>query len=77
MKWTSENCMFQKQMLELKQVNVKLQNEVDELEQYGWRSCIRIDDIPQLSNESSSDVFNSIVDMFKSWFSSILTELTV
>ena len=53
MKWTSENCMFQKQMLELKPVNVKLQNEVDELEQYGWRSCIRIDDIPQLSNESS------------------------
>ena len=57
-------CMFQNQMLELKQANIKLQNELDELEQYGRRSCIRIDGIPEVSNESSEDVFSNIVDMF-------------
>ena len=63
-KISSENCMFPNQILELKQANVKLQNDLDELEQYGRRSCIRIDGIPEVSNESSEDVFNSIVDMF-------------
>ena len=63
-KISSENCMFQNQILELKQTNVKLQNEIDELEQYDRCSCIRIDGIPEVSNESSDDVFNNIVDMF-------------
>ena len=63
-KISSENCMFQNQILGLKQANVKLQNDTDELEQYGRRSCIRIDGIPEVSNESSDDVFNNIVDMF-------------
>ena len=63
-KISSENVMFQNQILELKQANVELQNELDELEQYGRRSCIRIDGIPEVSNESSEDVFNNIVDMF-------------
>ena len=63
-KISSENCMFQNQILELKQANVKLQNEFDELEQYGRRSCIRIDGIPEVSNESSEDAFNNIVGMF-------------
>ena len=58
-----ENCMFQNQILELKQPNVKLQNEIDELEQYSRCSCVRIDGISEVSNESS-DVFNNIVDMF-------------
>ena len=31
-KISSENCMFQKQILELKQASVKLQDELDELE---------------------------------------------
>ena len=63
-KISSENCMFQNQILQLKQANIKLQNELDELEQYGRRSCIRIDGIPEVSNESSEDVFYNIVDMF-------------
>ena len=63
-KISSENCMFQNQILELKQANLKLQNEIDELEQYGRRSCIRIDGIPEVSYESSNDVFNNIVNMF-------------
>ena len=41
-KISSENYMFQNLILELKQANVKLQNEIDELEQYGW---------PAVSNE--------------------------
>ena len=61
---SSENCMFQKQILELKQANVKLQNEIHELEQYGRRSFLRIDGIPDVSNESSEDVFNDIADIF-------------
>ena len=56
--------MFQNQILELKKANVKLQNELDELEQYVRRSCIRIDGIPEVSNGSSEDVFNNTVDMF-------------
>ena len=63
-KISSENCMFENQILELKQAYVKLQNELDELEQYGRLSCIRIDGIPEVSNESSADVFNNIVDLF-------------
>ena len=63
-KISSENCMFQNQILELKQANIKLQNELNELEQYGRRLCIRIDGIPEVSNESSEHVFNNIVDMF-------------
>ena len=63
-KISSENCMFQKQILELKQANVKLQNEIHELEQYGRRSFLRIDGIPDVSNESSEDVFNDIADIF-------------
>ena len=59
-KISSENCMFQNQILELKQANVKLENELDELEQYGRCSCIRIDGIPEVSSESSEDVFNNI-----------------
>ena len=47
---SSENCMFQKQVLELKQANVKLQNEIHKLEQYGRRSFLRIDGIPDVSN---------------------------
>lgn len=42
---------------------LKLQNEIEELEQYGRRLCIRIDGIPEVSNENSEDVFN-IVDLF-------------
>ena len=56
--------VFQKQVLELKQANVKLQNEIHELEQYGRRSFLRIDGIPDVSNESSEDVFNDIADIF-------------
>ena len=52
-KISSENCIFQNQILELNQANVKLKNEIYELEQYGRRLCIRIDDIPKVSNESS------------------------
>ena len=63
-KISSENCMFQNQILELKQAYVKLQNEFDELEQYGRHSSIRINGTPEVSNESSADVFNNIVDMF-------------
>ena len=56
-KISSENRMFQHQILVLKQANVKLQNEINELEQYGRRSCIIIIII-------SCIIFNNIVDMF-------------
>ena len=54
--------MSQYQILELKLRKVKLQSEIDKLEQYCRRSYIRIDDIPEVSNESGEDVFNKIVD---------------
>ena len=60
-KISSENCMFGKKILKLKQANVKLQNEFDELKQCGRRSFVRIDDIPEVFNESSEDDFNNIV----------------
>ena len=62
-KISSENCVFQNQISELKEENVELQNDIDELEQYGRHSCIRVDTITEVSNESSEDVFNNIADM--------------
>ena len=64
MKMIPRRRMFKNQILELKQVIVKLHNEIRELEQYGRRSCIRIDGIPQVPNKSSEDVFDNIVEMF-------------
>lgn len=55
--------MFQNHILELQQGDFKLQSEIEELEQCGWRLCTRIDGIPEVSNENSEDVFN-IVDLF-------------
>lgn len=57
----SENCMFQNHTLEIKQANVKLQNKIDELEQYGRCSYIRNDDIPEVSNESSENVLITLL----------------
>ena len=37
---SSKILLFQKQIVEVKQANVMLQNEIDELEQYGMRSCV-------------------------------------
>ena len=37
---SSKIFLFQKQIVEVKQVNFMLQNEIDELEQYGRRSCV-------------------------------------
>ena len=62
-KISSENCIFQNQILELKQTNINLQNITDELEQHDRRSCIKIDGIQEVSNKISEDVFNKIVDM--------------
>lgn len=55
--------MFQKQIIELKEANVKLQYEIDESEQYGRRPYTRIEGIPEVCNKSS-DVFNNVVHMY-------------
>ena len=47
----TESWMFQNQILQLNEANVKLQNEIDELlEQYGRCPYIRINGIPKVSN---------------------------
>lgn len=67
-KVNSENEIFKKEIIELKETNIKLQNKIDELEQYRKCSCTRIDGKPEVSNESSENVFNYAVDVCKSWY---------
>ena len=42
----SERSMFQQQVMELKRANVKMQEHVDDNEQYGRRLCLRFDGVP-------------------------------
>ena len=48
----SENQMLKNQVLELRRSNISNQNNHGELEQYGRRLCLRIDDVPTKLSES-------------------------
>ena len=58
----SENQKLKHQILELRRLNI---SNHEELEQYGRRLCLRIDDVPTKTNESSDDVLDSVKSLFK------------
>ena len=57
--------MLQQQITSLKQVNLQIQNDLEELKQYGRRLSLRIDGVPVKEKERSQCVFEHIVSMFE------------
>ena len=55
-----DKVLLQNQVQELKNVNNKLGNYCDELEQYGRRVCLRVDGVPVEENETAEDVFKKV-----------------
>ena len=52
-------------MVELSKLSIENQLTNEELEQYGRCFCVRVDDIPAVSNQSSDDVMNLTKSSFK------------
>ena len=52
-------------MAKLREMNFNNQSRNEELEQYGRRLCLRIDDVPTVENESSNDVLEFTKSLFK------------
>ena len=50
--------MLKKQMAQLSKLSIENHSKKEDLEQYGRRLCLRVDDIPVVSNELSDDVMN-------------------
>ena len=63
MKLSSMVSMPQNQVTELKQQNIVSSHQVDNVEQYGRRLCLRIDGLPKEGNETADKVFNKVVDI--------------
>lgn len=63
----SENKLLKKQMSKFRKLNIDNDNQVnsEELEQYGRRLCLRIDDVPTVNNQSSDDVLKSDKSLFR------------
>ena len=61
----SENQMLKRQVSELRRLNISNQNNHEELEQYGRRPRLWIDDVPTKTKESSDDVLDSVKSLFK------------
>ena len=55
-------AMLQKHVSHLKQTQ---DTKLDDLEQYGRRLCVRIDGVPEVSNESNEQVFKFIAGKIK------------
>ena len=56
----SDKAMLQEQVKYLMQQNQTNQENMEELEQYGRRLCLRIDGIPTEKNEKSEDVLEKV-----------------
>ena len=60
-----EKAMLQQQTISLKSAMCTSESNIEELEQYGRRMCVRIESISVAENETSEDVFNNVLDMHK------------
>ena len=56
--WVEQNELLKKQ-------NALLYNKIDDLEQYGRRTSLRIFNVPSREKETSEDVRNQVVNMIK------------
>ena len=61
----SEKHVLQQQITSLKKVNLQIQNDLEELKQYGTRLGLRIDRVPVKEKERSQCVFEHVVGMFE------------
>ena len=61
----SDKAMLQSQITELKIVNSAIQENLEELEQYGRKTSLRINGIETSSNETSNDVLEKVVNLCK------------
>ena len=61
----SDKIMLQHQILEIKKQNLQNQQEIEELEQYGRRLCLRFEGIPTEKNETSDKVLHKIMGICK------------
>ena len=64
-KLKSDKVMLQKHILEIKKQNLTNQSEIEELEQYGRRQCLRFEGVPTEQNETSDKVLSKVMDMCK------------
>ena len=64
-KLESNKAMLQKHILEIKKQNLTNQSEIEELEQYGRRQCLRFESVPTEQNETSDTVLSKVMDMCK------------
>ena len=60
-----EKAMLQQQTISLKSAMCTSESNIEELEQYGRRMCVRIESVSVAENETSEDVFNNVLDMHK------------
>ena len=61
----SEKAMLQQQIISLKNGMCISESNIKEIEQYGRRFCLRIENVPVVENEISEDVFSNVLDMCK------------
>ena len=63
----SEKAMLQQQIISLKSAICTSESNIEELEQYGRRLCLRIESVPVDENETSEDVFNNVLDISENY----------
>ena len=56
----SDEVMLQNQILEIKKQNLQNQQEIEKLEQYGGRLCLRFEGIPIEENEASESLWEFV-----------------
>ena len=61
----SDKIMLQHQILEIKKQNLQNQQEIEELEQYGRKLCLKFEGIPTEKNETSDKVLEKIMGICK------------
>ena len=53
--------MLQKHILELKKQDVANQSEIEEIEQYGRRQCLKFEGVPIEKNKTSDKVLTKVM----------------
>ena len=57
--------LIQQEITSLRQMNLQIQGDVEELKQYGRRLSLRIDGVSAKKKERSHDVYDHFIRMFK------------
>ena len=57
---SEKTILQQQQTIGLKNAMCTSESNIEELEQYGRRLCLRIESVPVVENETSEDVFSNV-----------------